>query len=70
MSFLSPLFIWTDAMLKSGKVALDSMQTVARRAQSTRVGVIPTPDAPAKDSTAPRRKPPMKAKRKAKARRR
>lgn len=71
MSFLSPLFIWTDAMLKSGKVALDSMQTVAKRAQSTRVGVIPTADAPAKAaSPARRRKPPMKAKRKAKARRR
>jgi len=70
MSFLTPLFIWTDAMLKGGKVALDSMQAVAKSAKTTRVGVIPTPDAPAKASTARRRKPPMKAKRKAKARRR
>jgi len=70
MSFLTPLFVWTDAMLKSGKSTLDSMQAVARSAQSTRVGVIPTTDAPAKAATGGRRKPPMKAKRKAKARRR
>ncbi len=59
MSFLSPLFIWTDAMLKSGKSALDSMQAVARSAKSPRVGVVPTADAPR-----------AKAKRKARSRRR
>ena len=71
MSFLSPLFIWTDAMLKSGKSTLDSMQAVAKRAQSSRVGVIPTADAPApQGATGARGKARVKAKRKAKSRRR
>jgi hypothetical protein len=63
MSFLSPLFIWTEAMLKSGKSALDSMQAVAKR---SRVGVIPTADAPTRGN----RKARVKAKGKAKSRRR
>jgi len=70
MSFLSPLFIWTDAMLKSGKSALDSMQAVARSAKSTRVGVIPTADAPQSRETAARPKARARAKGKAKSRRR
>ena len=71
MSFLSPLFIWTDAMLKSGKSTLDSMQAVARGAKSPRVGVIPTADAPAPQrATDARPKARVKAKGKAKARRR
>jgi len=71
MSFLSPLFIWTDAMLKSGKSTLDSMQAVARSANSTRVGVIPTADAPAPQrATGAKPKARVKAKRKAKSRRR
>ena len=69
MSFLSPLFIWTDAMLKGGQATLDSMQVLAKRAQSPRIGVIPTADAPAKGATG-RRKARVKAKRKAKSRRR
>ena len=71
MSFLSPLFIWTDAMLKNGKSALESMQEVAKRAKPTRVGVVPTADAPpaAKArAAAPKRKPRVNAKAKAKAR--
>lgn len=70
MSFLSPLFIWTDAMLKGGQATLDSMQAFAKRAQSPRVGVIPTADAPAKGASGGRRKARAQAKRKAKARRR
>ena len=71
MSFLSPLFIWTDAMLKSGKSALDSMQAVARRAKSPRVGVVPTADAPAPERAAEAKpKARVKAKGKAKSRRR
>jgi hypothetical protein len=69
MSFLTPLFIWTDAMLKGGKHALDSMQAVARSAKSPRVGVIPTADAPTKGA-AGGRKARAKAKSEAKARRR
>lgn len=69
MSFLSPLFIWTDAMLKGGQATLDSMQVLAKRAQSPRIGVIPTADAPAKGATG-RRKARVKANRKAKSRRR
>ena len=67
MSFLSPLFIWTEAMLKSGKSALDSMQAVAKR---SRVGVIPTADAPPRQATGGNRKARVKAKGKAKSRRR
>ena len=70
MSFLSPLFIWTDAMLKSGKSTLDSMQAVARSAKPARVGVIPTADAPQTRASAARPKARVKAKRKAKSRRR
>ena len=71
MSFLSPLFIWTDAMLKSGKSTLDSMQAVARSAKSARVGVIPTADAPAPQrATGAKGKARVKANRKAKSRRR
>jgi len=71
MSFLSPLFIWTDAMLKSGKSTLDSMQAVAKRTQSSRVGVIPTADAPAPQrATGAKGNARVKAKRKAKSRRR
>ena len=72
MSVFSPLFIWTDVMLKSGKSALDSMQTVAKRAESsTRVGVIPTADAPRpRRASAGKRKARVKAKGKAKSRRR
>ena len=70
MSFLSPLFLWTDAMLKNGRVALDSVQALTRRAQSARVGVIPTTDAPPKGATGSKPKARVKAKRKAKGRRR
>jgi hypothetical protein len=70
MSFLSPLFIWTDAMLKSGKSALDSMQAVAKRAQATRVGVIPTADAPPGRASAGKRRARAKAKPGSRARRR
>ncbi len=55
MSFLSPLFIWTDAMLKGGRATLDSMQAFAKRAQSPRIGVIPTADAPAKGASGRRK---------------
>ena len=70
MSFLSPLFIWTDAMLKSGKSALDSMQAVAKRAPATRVGVIPTADASPERASPGKRKARARAKPGAKARRR
>jgi hypothetical protein len=72
MNFLSPLFIWTDAMLKGGKAALDSMQEVAKRSPSARIAVIPTADAPPRRESAarPNANARVKAKRKAKSRRR
>lgn len=70
MSFLSPLFIWTDAMLKSGKSALDSMHAVARSAKSPRVGVVPTADAPPAREAAAKPAARARAKGKAKSRRR
>jgi len=69
MSFLSPLFIWTDAMLKNGKSALESMQTAAKGAKPARVGVVPTADAPpARRAPGGKRKARVKAKAKAKGR--
>jgi hypothetical protein len=70
MNFLSPLFIWTDAMLKGGKAALDSMQVAAKRSPSARIAVIPTADAPPRRRARAKPKARANAKRKAKSRRR
>ena len=51
-ALVSPLFAWSNALLKGGEMVLDSMQAAARQAKSATVGVIPTLDAPA-----PRRSP-------------
>ena len=63
-SFLSPFFAWTEAALRGGYLMLDQLQEAAKRARQTRVGVIPTADAP---PSKPRRKAAAKAKPKAKA---
>ena len=48
-ALVSPLFAWTNAMLKGGEMMLDSIQAAARNARTVRVAVI-------EDSTTPRRK--------------
>ena len=61
-ALVSPLFAWSNAMLKGGEMVLDSMQAAATQARKATVGVIPTADAPARRKSASR-------KRKAKSRR-
>ena len=52
-ALVSPFFAWTNAVLKGGEMLLDSMQAAARR---TRVGIVPTADAPPAKPRAKRRK--------------
>lgn len=59
---VNPLFAWSNAVLKSGEMVLDSMQAAAKNAQAVRVAVLPDQDAP------PRRRVSRKAKRKARRR--
>jgi hypothetical protein len=61
-ALVSPLFAWSNAVLKGGEMVLDSMQAAATQARKASVGVIPTADAPARRRSASR-------KRKAKSRR-
>jgi hypothetical protein len=48
---VSPLFAWTNAVLRGGQMMLDSMHAAARNAQKVRVAVLPEGDTP------PRRRP-------------
>jgi len=52
-ALVSPLFSWTNAVLKGGEMMLDSMQTVAKNANGVRVAVLPDADAPARKRSAP-----------------
>ena len=63
-AIVSPLFAWSNAVLKGGEMMLDSMAAAAKNAQRVRVAVIP-------EEGAPQRRPTVrKAKRKASRRRR
>ena len=61
-TIVNPLFAWSNAVLKSGEMMLDSMAAAAKNAQRVRIAVLT-------DEEAPRRRP-TSAKRKRKARRR
>ena len=61
-AIVSPLFAWSNAVLKGGEMMLDSMAAAAKNAQRVRVAVIP-------EEGAPQRRP-AASKRKRKARRR
>lgn len=50
-AFVSPLFAWSNAVLKGGEMVLDSMQAAAKNARNVRVAVLPDADAP------PRKRP-------------
>ena len=52
-AFVSPLFAWTNAVLKGGEMVLDSMQAAARNARTIRVGVLPEVDDPPRKRSAP-----------------
>jgi len=52
-ALVSPLFAWSNAVLKGGEMMLDSMQAVAKNAGGVRVAVLPDADAPARKRSAP-----------------
>ena len=45
-TLVSPLFAWTNAILKGGEMMLDSMQAATRNASSVRVAVLHDLEAP------------------------
>lgn len=51
-ALVSPLFAWTNAVLKGGEMILDSMQAAAKTANTARVAVLPEPDAPKRPARA------------------
>lgn len=63
-AFVSPLFAWSNAVLKGGEMVLDSMQAAAKNARNVRVAVLPDADAP------PRKRPAGSGKKRRRARRR
>ena len=67
-AFVSPIFAWTNAVLKGSEMMLDSMQAAAKNAQTVRVAVLPDADTPARRRPA-RGKAKVRAKR-AKSKRR
>ena len=60
-AIVSPLFAWSNAVLKGGEMMLDSMAAAAKNAQRVRVAVLPDEETPQRQSTA--RKPKRKARR-------
>ena len=64
-ALVSPIFAWTNAVLKGGEMMLDSMQAAAKGA--VRVAVLADADAPARKRSAPGK---AKARSRAKGRRR
>lgn len=51
-ALVSPLFAWSNAILKGGEMMLDSMQAAAKTARSVRVAVLPEADAPPRKRSA------------------
>ena len=45
-AFVSPLFAWSNAVLKGGEMMLDFMQAAAKNVRNVRVAVLPDADAP------------------------
>lgn len=54
-AFVSPLFAWSNAVLKGSEMMLDSMAAATKNAKAIRVAVLP-------DADAPRARPQRKAK--------
>ena len=59
-AFVSPLFAWSNAVLKGGEMMLDSMAAAAKNVKAVRVAVLPDADAtgsrPARKATGGRKK--------------
>jgi len=51
-AFVSPLFAWSNAVLKGGEMVLDSMQAATRNAQGVRVAVLEAADTPPRKRSA------------------
>jgi len=66
-ALVSPLFAWTNAVLKGGEMMLDSMHAAARNARTVRVAVLEDADTPPRKRSAPGK---AKARSRAKGRRR
>jgi hypothetical protein len=45
-AMVSPMFAWSNAVLKGGEMMLDSMHAAAKAAKSVTVAVLPDVDAP------------------------
>ena len=45
-ALVSPLFAWTNAVLKGGEMMLDSVAAAARNTRSVRVAVLPDGETP------------------------
>ena len=45
-AFVSPLFAWSNAVLKGGEMVLDSMQAATRNARNVRVAVLQDAETP------------------------
>jgi hypothetical protein len=56
-AMVSPLFAWSNAVLKGGEMMLDSMQAAAKSARTARVAVLPELD------STPRRQPAQRKRR-------
>jgi hypothetical protein len=67
-AFVSPLFAFTNAVLKGGEMVLDSMQAAAKNANSVRVAVLPAANEQPRKRSAPG-KPKSRARRAKKKRR-
>ena len=66
-ALVSPLFAWTNAVLKGGEMMLDSMHAAARNARTVRVAVLEDANTPPRKRSAPGK---AKARSRAKGRRR
>ena len=60
-AFVSPMFSWTNAVLKGGEMVLDSMGAAVRNAGKVRVAVLPELEAPARKPSRPRKAKKAKA---------
>jgi hypothetical protein len=45
-AIVTPMFAWSNAVLKGGEMMLNSMEAMAKNARTVRVAVLPEADAP------------------------
>ena len=61
-AFVSPLFAWSNAVLKGGEMMLNSVQAATRNARNVRVAVLEDADTPARKRPATGKKRAKRAK--------